>query len=188
MNVTGGAGSGRRSRGATGFGIRRAAQVQRRKQLPAARQRGFDPLPADAQVRIPAQPVRIHPAAFLLRHDLRALRHQIERGDRQDKAEAGEGVGIAHERAFELKAVGFIVQEVLFNIKPPPVLLEGVHARGFITHDIPILPGTAVAGQGQRDRPELLRGNRHVVQEQRAPRSQGEIFDFAGGLARTEDA
>ena len=98
-----------------GFGVRRPAQVQRGKQLPAARQRGFDPLPADPQVGVPPQPVRIDPAPFLLRHDLRALRHQIERGDGHHEAEAGKRVGIAHERAFELKAIGFIVQEVLFN-------------------------------------------------------------------------
>jgi len=109
--------------------------------------------------------VRINPAPFLLRDDLRPLRYQIESRDRHDKAEPGEGVGIAHERAFELKAVGFIVQEVLFNIKPPAVLLEGVHTRGLITHDIPILSVAAVASQRQRNRPELLPGNRHVVQE-----------------------
>ena len=91
--------------------------------------------------------MRIHPAPFLLRHDLRPLRHQIESRDRQDQTEAGEGVGIAHQRAFELKAVGFIVQEVLFNSKAPPLLLEGMGARGFIPPDIPLLPGLGVARQ-----------------------------------------
>ena len=33
----------------------------------------------------------------------------------------------------------------------------------------------------------MFRGNRHVVQEQRAPGSHRKIFDFAGGRARTED-
>jgi len=112
VTVTGGAGMGDEAEARHGSGSGALLQVQRRKQLPAARQRGFDPLPAEAQVRVPAQPVRIDPAPFLLRDDLRPLRYQIEGRDRHDKAETGEGVGIAHERALELKAVGFIVQEV----------------------------------------------------------------------------
>ena len=91
--------------------------------------------------------MRIHPAAFVCGHDLPPLCHQIEWGDRQDEAEAGEGVGITPERAFQLKAIGFIVQEVLFNSKAPPLLLEGMGARGFVPPDIPLLPGLGVARQ-----------------------------------------
>jgi hypothetical protein len=89
--------------------------------------------------------MRIHPASFVRGHYLRALRDQVERGDRHNEAEAGKGVGITHERAFELKAIGFIISEVLFNIEPPAVLLEGLYARGFITDDIPVLPRATVA-------------------------------------------
>ena len=90
--------------------------------------------------------MRIYPAPFLLRDDLRALGYQIARRDCQDKTEASERVGIAHERTLELEAIGFIVQEVLFNIKAAALLREGVPVRGLLTHDIPILPGLGVTG------------------------------------------
>jgi hypothetical protein len=74
-------------------------------------------------------------------------------------------------------------QEVLFNIKASPILRECVDAGGFIPHDIPRLAGTVVAGQGQRDRSEILCGNRYVVQEQRPPRRERESLNFTRGLA-----
>lgn len=89
--------------------------------------------------------------SVLLRYHLRPLRHQIERGDRNSEAEPGEGPGLAHERTLHLKALGFIVQEVLFNIKALTVLSEGVHAGGPITDDRPILYGPAVTGQRQQN-------------------------------------
>ena len=122
--------------------------MQRGKQFPAARQRTFDPQPADPQVRVPAQPVWISPALFLPRDDLRPLRHQVERGNRDDQAEASESRSLAHERAFELKAVGFIVQEVLFNRKPSTILRQSMPTCRFITDDIPVLPGAGVLRQG----------------------------------------
>src|SRR6187200_3070685 len=96
--------------------------------------------------------------------------------------------GIPHERTFELKAIGFIVQEVLFNSKSPPVLLEGLHAGRFITDNIPIFSGTPVTGQCQRDWTKLLRRNGDMVEEQCSARSQGEIFHFADRLPRAHDS
>src|SRR4029453_1854530 len=138
--------NGRRSRCATRVGVRRTTQMQSGKQLPAASQRTLDPLPTNAQVRIPPQPVGIDPTPFLLRDDLRPLRDQIEGGNRYNKTEPGEGVGITDERAFELKTIGFIVQEILFNIKASTVLPEGVYTGGLIPDNRPILAGAAVAG------------------------------------------
>ena len=84
-----------RSRSSSRFRVRCPAQVQRGNQGPAARQRGLDPLPADAQVGVAAQPVRIDPAAFVGSHHVGALGHQIESGDGQYQTQPCERLGIA---------------------------------------------------------------------------------------------
>ena len=60
----------------------------------------------------------IDEAPFPLLDHMCALCGEIKGGHRQDKAPSLEGFGRPNLGRFQLKAVGFIGQKVLFNIKP----------------------------------------------------------------------
>ena len=86
-------------------------------------------------------------------HDLRALTDQIEGGHGQDQTEALQCTGGSDQGGFQLKAVGFIIEEILFNIEAQGILAEGVQTRRFIADNQPALG----AVQGATDLALLLR-------------------------------
>jgi len=90
--------------------------------------------------------VGIDPAPFVGSYHLSAWRDQREGGDRQHHTEAADSVGVAEERAFQVKALGLIVQAVLLNVNAPAVLAEGLPAGGFLTDHVPALPVTRGPG------------------------------------------
>jgi hypothetical protein len=49
-----------------------------------------------------------------------------------------------------------VIQEILFNIKPQPVFLEGMQGGGFITDNGPELTIEVVAAKGQMNRAKPL--------------------------------
>jgi hypothetical protein len=90
--------------------------------------------------------MRINPAPFLAGDDLCALGHEIERGEGQHQTQPRQRLGIADERTLQLKAIGCVSSEVLFNVKAPAVFYKRVHASGVITDDVPRLPVAGMAG------------------------------------------
>ena len=52
-----------------------------------------------------------------------ALGDQVQSRDRQDQAQAGQGGGGTDQGGLQLEAIGFVVQEVLFDIEPQAVLV-----------------------------------------------------------------
>ena len=57
----------------------------------------------------------IDETALAFPDDLCALRNQVKRGYSQDETEPFQSLCRPNQGSFQLKAVGFIVQEVLFN-------------------------------------------------------------------------
>ena len=79
----------------------------------------------------------IHQTAFPASHNIRALTDQKQSGCRQSQTETGKGICRAKQGGFELKAVGFIIKKVLFDVKTEPILIEGCLASRLIADDVP---------------------------------------------------
>src|ERR671923_149048 len=78
--------------------------------------------------------------------------------------------------------MGFIIQEVLFNVKTQPILLKRLRLSGFIAHDKPVLLAVLGTTQSQMDRTIPLLGAVDMMPEERLARSQREALHFAAAL------
>jgi hypothetical protein len=124
-----------------------------------------DPLPANFQIALTAKPMWINPPAFALLNDFRALCDQIQRRDRQYQTQPLQRRRRADQRCLELKAIRFIIQEILFDIETSPILFKSLHIGWFITDHKPIFFTLMAPRHGQMDRTIPLFGNVDIVPE-----------------------
>jgi len=99
----------------------------------------LDPTPTDLQIALTSKPMRIHPATCAVCDDFGALCDQIEGREGQHTTQSLSGVDRTDQRRLQLEAIGFVIQEVLFDVKPQPVLLKGLRFSGFIADHKPVL-------------------------------------------------
>lgn len=98
----------------------------------------FHPVPANFQIALSPEPVWIDPPALALFHNFCTLGDQIQCGEGQHEAQPLQRLRRADEGRFELEALRFVIQEVLFNIKSSPVFFKGLHVSRRITYDEPL--------------------------------------------------
>ena len=82
----------------------------------------FDPIPADFQVALATEPMRVDPATFALCDHGCALCHQIQGRDGQHTTQTLERVRRPNQRRLQLEAIGLISSAVLFDVKTPSIL------------------------------------------------------------------
>ena len=124
-----------------------------------------DPIPSDLEIATAAKPMGIDASSLPRLDEVRALTDQVERGHGQDQAEPFQRRGGTDARSFQLKAIGFIVQEILFYIETQAVLLEGFQTGGFITDDDPALVAIERASHRQVEWTEARLGDLYLVPE-----------------------
>jgi hypothetical protein len=95
----------------------------------------FHPFPANFQRALTPEPVWIDPPAVALFHHFCPLGDQIQCGESQYQAQPLQRLRRADEGRFELEAIRFVIQAVLFNVKSSPVFFKGLHVSRLITHD-----------------------------------------------------
>src|SRR5882724_539840 len=118
----------------------------------------FHPMPANCQITLATQPMRIAPATFPLCDYLCALCDQIEGCNGQHTTQALSGVRRADQRRLPLEALGFSIQAVLFDVKTPSILLKRLELRGLIAHHKPVFLTVEGTTQGEMDRAIFLLG------------------------------
>ena len=129
------------------------------------------PIPSDLEITAAAKPLGIDASSLSRLDDVRALTDQVKRGHRQDQAESFQCRSRADARSFQLKAIGFIVQEILFYIETQALLLEGFQTGGFITDDDPALVAIERASHRQVEWTEARLGDLYLVPETGMPLS-----------------
>ena len=130
-----------------------------------------DPIPSDLEIAAAAKPMGIDASSLARLDDVRALTDQVKGGYRQDQAEPFQRRGRADARSFQLKAIGFVVQEIFFNVKSQAVLAEGLQTGGLITDDHPALLAVERASPRQVKWTEAFFGDVHLVPESGMPLS-----------------
>src|SRR3954469_24666549 len=94
----------------------------------------------------------------------------MQRGNREYQKQALQGFRGRQFIRLDLKAPRFIVQEVLFDVKPQPELVQGVQVGWFITDDVPGISGLiGWAGQREMHRADGAAKERDLVVEMGMP-------------------
>ena len=90
-------------------------------------------MPTDFEIAAASKPMGVNLAALTLGNDSRPDPGEIEGGNCQHKAQTREHSSRADTRGFKLKAIGFIIQKALLNIKPQAVFDKRLGRGGLLT-------------------------------------------------------
>jgi hypothetical protein len=124
-------------------------------------------------------------AAVALANHCGALRNQIERCEGQHKAQPCQSLGGTNQGGLQLKSVGFIVQKVLLDIEPYPILFEGRPIRRFIAEHIPDVVTLLRASHSQMQWTIALVGDEHPRPETGVPPRHRKALDLAARTPMT---
>ena len=160
-------------------------QVQCGEEGEPSAQRSLHPVPADLQVAQAPKPIWVDEAAVALANHCGALRNQIERCEGQHKAQPCQSLGGTNQGGFQLKSVGFIVQKVLLDIEPYPILFEGRPIRRFIAEHIPDVVTLLRASHSQMQWTIALVGDEHPRPETGVPPRHRKALDLAARTPMT---
>jgi len=127
-----------------------------------------DPVPSDLEITAATKPMGIDASSLSGLDDVRSLTDPREGGNRQHQAEPFQRRSRPNQRGLQLKAIGFVVQKILFNVEAQAILSEGLQAGGLITDDDPSLLAVERASHRQVEGTETLLGDLHFVPESRA--------------------
>jgi hypothetical protein len=154
-------------------------------ELVAAAQGEFDPTPADFQVALAANPMRIDPATCAWGDPFGALCDQIEGRDGSYATQTLSSFHRTDQRQLQLEASGVIISEVRFAITTQPRLRKRLPLRRLIAHPKPVFRTVCGPTEGKRDGAITIRRHGNMRPAERLTRTPGHAMHLAATLSLT---